>query len=99
MYNHAMDRHQFESDEADYAQQQWVSWAGRYLAVLYSRVILPGELTPSTFLQAPKDLEQSSSLSRRITLPAGEDTFSALIGAWTYQNYSAYQTSLSTQPY
>lgn len=37
MYNHAMDRHQFESDEADYAQQQWVSWAGRYLAVLYSR--------------------------------------------------------------
>ncbi|EGT5658845.1 hypothetical protein JD793_005068 [Citrobacter braakii] len=80
MYNHAMDRHQFESDEADYAQQQWVSWAGRYLAVLYSRVILPDELTPSTFLQAPKDLEQSSSLSRRIKLPAGEDTFSALIG-------------------
>ncbi|ELY2796390.1 hypothetical protein SNN58_001852 [Cronobacter dublinensis] len=80
MYNYAMDRHQFESDEADYAQQQWTSWAGRYLAVLYSRVILPDELTPSTFLQAPKDLEQSSSLSRRITLPAGEDTFSALIG-------------------
>lgn len=38
MYNHAMDLHQFESDEADYAQQQWTSWAGRYLAVLYSRV-------------------------------------------------------------
>jgi len=80
MYNHAMDRHQFESDEADYAQQQWTSWAGRYLAVLYSRVILPDELTPSTFLQAPKDLEQVSSLSRRIALPVGEDAFSVLIG-------------------
>lgn len=80
MYNHSMDRHQFESDEADYAQQQWISWAGRYLAVLYSRIILPDELMPSTFLQAPKDLEQGSSLCRRITLPAGEDAFSALIG-------------------
>jgi hypothetical protein len=79
MYNHAMDRHQFESDEADYAQQQWVSWAGRYLAVLYSRVILPDELTPSTFLQAPK-ISSRVALSRGITLPAGEDTFSALIG-------------------
>lgn len=80
MYNHAMDRHQFESDEADYAQQQWVSWAGRYLAVLYSRVILPYELTPFTFLKAPKDLELGGSLCRRIKLPAGEDAFSVLIG-------------------
>lgn len=80
MYNHVMDRHLFESDEADYAQQQWGSWAGRYLAVLYSRVILPDELTPSTFLKAPKDLEQGGSLCRRITLPAGDDAFSALIG-------------------
>ncbi|QKJ87683.1 hypothetical protein PMPD1_2744 [Paramixta manurensis] len=80
MYNHAMDRHQFESDEADYAQQQWTSWAGRYLAVLYSRVILSDELTPSTFLQAPKDLEQGRALCRKIMLPAGEDAFSALIG-------------------
>lgn len=80
MYNHAMDRHQFESDEADYVQQQWISWAGRYLAVMYSRVILPDELTPSIFLQAPKDREQGSSFSRGITLPAGEDVFSVLIG-------------------
>ncbi|POT59876.1 hypothetical protein C3432_03990 [Citrobacter amalonaticus] len=80
VYNHVMDRHQFESDEADYAQQQWTSWAGRYLAVLYSRVILPDGLTPSIFLQSPKDLEQGSSLCRKITLPSGGDAFSALIG-------------------
>ncbi|QKN79819.1 hypothetical protein [Scandinavium goeteborgense] len=80
IYNHAMDRHQFESDEADYAQQQWTSWAGRYLAVLYSRVLLPDELTPSIFQQAPPDLEQGCSLCRQLTLPIGEDAFSACLG-------------------
>ncbi|MDO2433356.1 hypothetical protein Q2V57_17510 [Enterobacter bugandensis] len=80
VYNQVMDRHQFESDEADYAQQQWTAWAGRYVAVLYSRVILSDGLTPSIFLQAPADLEQSCSLCREITLPAGEDAFSALLG-------------------
>lgn len=79
VYNHVMDRHHFESDEADYAQQQWVSWAGRHLVVLYSRVILPAGLTSAIFLQAPSNLEQSNSLSRAITLPAGEDVFSALL--------------------
>ncbi|EKM0362733.1 hypothetical protein ACRXLK_002277 [Cronobacter turicensis] len=84
-YNHAMDRHQFESDEADYAQQQWVSWAGRHLAVLYSRVFLPGGITPSAFLHAPPDLEQSISLSRTIELPEGEDAFSILLGGLDMQ--------------
>lgn len=58
MYNHAMDLHQFESDEADYAQQQWTSWAGRYLAVLYSRV-------PSSFSQ-----KENASGGKRITVRA-----------------------------
>ncbi|SUG34705.1 Uncharacterised protein [Salmonella enterica subsp. arizonae] len=61
----------FESDEAEYAQQQWTDWAGRYLAVLYSRVILPAELTPARFIQSPADLEQSNALGRRIALPPG----------------------------
>lgn len=80
LYNHAMDRHQFESDEAEYAQQQWTNWAGRYLAVLYSRVILPAELIPARFMQSPSDLEQSNALVRRIVLPPGEDMFSVLLG-------------------
>lgn len=80
LYNHAMDKHQFESDEAEYAQQQWTNWAGRYLAVLYSRVILPAELTPARFIQSPAELEQSNALGRRIALPLGENVFSALLG-------------------
>lgn len=80
LYNHAMDKHQFESDEAEYAQQQWTNWAGCYLAVLYSRVILPAELTPARFIQSPAELEQSNALGRRIALPLGENVFSALLG-------------------
>ncbi|HAU5564371.1 TPA: hypothetical protein JD264_11290 [Serratia fonticola] len=78
-YNLAMDRYQFESDEANYAKLQWTSWAGRYLAVMYSRVILPKELTPSIFLRAPPDLEQSGGLSLRVSLPDNESVFSALL--------------------
>ena len=90
VYNHVMDRHQFESDEADYAQQQWTSWAGRYLAVLYSRVILPDGLTPLIFLQAPKDLEQSNSLIRRIVLPPGKMHSLPCLAVWIVRFYRIY---------
>lgn len=98
IYNHSMDKHQFESDEAEYAQQQWTSWAGRHLSVLYSRVILPDDLTPATFLQAPKNLEQSNSLRRQIALPIGENAFSALLGGLdsaVLQSLSALQFSVT----
>ena len=79
LYNEACDKYKFESDEAEYARQKWVDWAGRYLVNLYSRVILPEGLTAATFLQAPTNLEQYSSLTSRLILPAGEDVFSALL--------------------
>lgn len=66
LYGIALKRHQFESDEAEYAQQQWVEWAGRYLAVLHSSVILPDSLTPALFIKASADLEQHSKQTRRI---------------------------------
>lgn len=52
LYNNAVDKHEFEAKEADYSQQQWAVWAGRYLTVLHSEVILPGFLTPPQFIVA-----------------------------------------------
>lgn len=66
-YNNAFNQHQFESDEADYAQQQWVEWAGRHLAVLHCDVILPDPLTVARFIQAPADMEQHRQQARRIS--------------------------------
>lgn len=80
LYNEACDKHQFVSDEVDYAQQKWTAWAGRHLVVLYSRTILPEGLAVATFLQAPANLQQNNSLTSRLILPAGEDMFSALLG-------------------
>ncbi len=78
-YNEACDKHQFDSDEADYAQQKWTTWAGRHLAILHSGVMLPDSLAPALLLTAPPALEQHIRLTKRIRLPSGEDPFSVLL--------------------
>ncbi|WP_338557311.1 hypothetical protein [Erwinia sp. E_sp_B04_7] len=79
LYNEACDKHQFDSDEADYAQQKWTTWAGRHIAVLHSGVMLPDSLAPALLLTAPPVLEQNIRLTKRIRLPAGKDPFSVLL--------------------
>lgn len=68
-YNNACDRHQFESDEAEYAQQQWTAWAGRHIAVLHSGVMLSNNLTPRLLLASPVALEQNTHSAKRLALP------------------------------
>ncbi|WP_312982772.1 hypothetical protein [Atlantibacter sp.] len=79
LYNHAFDRHEFEANEADYAQQQWMEWSGRNITVLHSGVMLPANLTPQNFLTAPPTLEQNTSLTQRISLHGHETHFSVLL--------------------
>ncbi|WP_312972621.1 hypothetical protein [Atlantibacter sp.] len=79
LYNNAFDRHEFEAGEAEYAQQQWMEWSGRNIAVLHSGVLLPANLTPQNFLAAPPALEQSTSLTQRICLQDHETHFSVLL--------------------
>ncbi|HHK9553844.1 hypothetical protein VB265_08715 [Enterobacter sichuanensis] len=68
IYNNACDRHQFETDEAEYAQQQWTAWAGRHIAILHSGVMLSDNLTPKLFLTSPPVLEQNTHLAKRLVL-------------------------------
>jgi len=79
LYNNAFDRHEFETYEAEYAQQQWMEWSGRNIAVLHSGVMLPANLTPQNFIAAPPTLEQSTSLTQRICLQDHETHFSVLL--------------------
>jgi hypothetical protein len=67
IYNAAFNRHAFATNEAEYAQQRWTEWAGRYLAVLHSRAILPDAFTASQFIQPPPGLEQHGQQTRRIS--------------------------------
>ncbi|HFK5773374.1 TPA: hypothetical protein ACG0EZ_000590 [Enterobacter ludwigii] len=79
LYNNAVDKHEFESDEAEFAQRQWMGWAGRNIAVLHSGVMLPANLTPQIFLAAPPTLEQNTSLTQRICLHDHESHFFVLV--------------------
>ncbi|MEX3021796.1 hypothetical protein AB4K05_19625 [Kluyvera sp. STS39-E] len=75
LYNNAVDKYEFESGEAEFAQQQWVNWAGRNIVVLHSGVMLPANLTPQLFLAAPPTLEQSTSLTRRICQQGSHEAY------------------------
>ncbi|KGT93070.1 hypothetical protein [Enterobacter cancerogenus] len=79
LFNSAFDRHEFEANEADYAQQQWTEWAGRNIVVLHSGVIFPDALTPSRFLQASVEQMQHTTLTRHFHHPTPEHCFSQLL--------------------
>ena len=79
VFNSAFDKHEFEANEADYAQQQWTEWAGRNIAVLHSSVIFPEALTPSRFLQASAEQMQHTTLTQHFHHPAPENSFSQLL--------------------
>lgn len=68
LYNNGVDKHEFESKEADYSQQQWTEWAGRYLAVMGSEVILPQSLTVPMFIPGSTELEEYNGLVRRLDI-------------------------------
>ncbi len=69
-YNNCVDKHEFESKVADYSQKQWVEWAGRYLAVLSSEVILPQSLTVPMIVTESAELEMFNGLTTRLDIPA-----------------------------
>ncbi|MCU6209127.1 hypothetical protein [Enterobacter cloacae] len=79
LFNSAFDKHEFEANEADYAQQQWTEWAGRNIAVLHSSVIFPEALTPFRFLQAPAEQVQRTTLTQHFDHSTPEKCFSQLL--------------------
>lgn len=68
LYNNGVDKHAFESKEADHSQQQWTEWAGRYLALMHSEVILPLSLTVPMFIPKSTELEEYNGLATRLDL-------------------------------
>lgn len=84
LYNSTFDKYEFEKNEAEYAQQQWTSWAERNIVVLHSGVILPENLTPILILASPPTLEQSTSLTKHLNLVDNKNHFSTLLSGLDY---------------
>lgn len=78
-FNSACDKHEFEVNEAEYAQRQWTEWAGRNVAVLHSSVIFPDALTPYRFIHAPAEQVQYTGLTRHLDHSTVLSYFSQLI--------------------
>ena len=51
LWGRVIDRHRFLQTEAEYGQKQWELWAGRYLAVLGSSILLPSGVTPRALVK------------------------------------------------
>ncbi|MDM1705722.1 hypothetical protein [Enterobacter hormaechei] len=52
LWGRTVDEHYFLQKEAEYGQQQWENWAGRYLAVLGSSILLPSGVTSDAIAKA-----------------------------------------------
>lgn len=72
LYNNGVDKHKFDLKEADFSQQQWSEWGGRYLAVMSSEVILPQSLTVPMFIPKSTELEEYNGLTSRLDIYPGK---------------------------
>lgn len=64
LWGGTVDEHHFLLKEAEYAQHQWETWAGRYLAVLGSCILLPSGVTSAAIAKSEaSDVPQLLSLT------------------------------------
>lgn len=59
--------HQFQSNEAEYGQQQWEAWAERHLGILGSCVLLPNGINADNILLPDNTLPTQNALTCRIS--------------------------------
>ncbi|WP_240116210.1 hypothetical protein [Erwinia endophytica] len=63
-WGRTVDEHHFLQKEAEYGQHQWEAWAGRYLAVLGSSILLPSGVTSDAIAKSEaSDAPQLLALS------------------------------------
>ncbi len=72
LWGRTVNVHQFLQKEAEYGQQQWEAWAGRYLAVLGSSILLPSGVTADAIAKsdaadAPQFLSLTSHFDAKLT--------------------------------
>lgn len=71
LWGRTVNEHQFLQKEAEYGQQQWEAWAGRYLAVLGSSILLPSGVTSDAIakldaVDAPQFLSLTSHFDSQL---------------------------------
>ncbi len=81
-YGRDLEHYQFLQREAQHAQQKWMDWAERYLAVMASCVMLPERISAALLQQNGNGLVQYQNLIRRIDyLKKDKSAFVTAVGS------------------
>lgn len=87
LWGRTVNEHQFLQKEAEYGQQQWESWAGRYLAVLGSSILLPSGVTSDAIAKSDAaDAPQFLSLTSHFDAQSAASTSLLELGLAGVQN-------------
>lgn len=87
LWGRTVNEHQFLQKEAEYGQQQWEAWAGRYLAVLGSSILLPSGVTSDAIAKSDAaDAPQLLSLTSHFDAISATSTSLLELGLAGVQN-------------
>ena len=87
LWGRTVSEHQFLQKEAEYGQQQWEVWAGRYLAVLGSSILLPSGVTSDAIAKSDAaDAPQFLSLTSHFDAKSTTSTSLLGLGLASVQN-------------
>ncbi|WP_202304743.1 hypothetical protein [Dryocola clanedunensis] len=87
LWGRTVNEHQFLQKEAEYGQQQWEAWAGRYLAVLGSSILLPSGVTSDAIAKSDAaDAPQLFSLTSHFDAISATSTSLLELGLAGVQN-------------
>lgn len=87
LWGRTVNEHQFLQREAEYGQLQWEAWAGRYLAVLGSSILLPSGVTSDAIAKSSAaDAPQFLSLTSHFDAQSVNSTTLLELGLAGVQN-------------
>lgn len=87
LWGRTVNEHQFLQREAEYGQQWWEAWAGRYVAVLGSSILLPSGVTSNAIAKSDaSDAPQYLSLTSYFDVQSVNSTSLLELGLAGVQN-------------
>ncbi|EKI4590490.1 hypothetical protein PE031_004382 [Salmonella enterica] len=93
LWGKTVDEHRFLLKEAEYGQQQWESWAGRYLAVLGSSILLPSGVTSDAIAKS-----EASGAPQLLSLTSHFDAQPVTFGFLLELGLAGVQNAIATLP-
>ncbi|MBK4716212.1 hypothetical protein [Tenebrionibacter intestinalis] len=93
LWGRTVSEHQFLQKEAEYGQQQWEAWAGRYLAVLGSSILLPSGVTSDAIAKS-----DAADAPRFLSLTSHFDAKSAKSTSLLEQGLASVQSAIAMLP-